>query len=531
MTGTARLRKAGLTGLVLLGIGAAVWWGREVRPPPLAPEDRLARLLVPEAVALAPDLYLLGRTGPAAAYVVDTREGLVLVDSGLEDDAAEVCEQMAGLGLDVGRLRAILLTHVHADHSLGAARLRASTRARVYAGRDDCRPLREGGPRVAFVSNYSMPDTKIHPTPVDVELAGDETIAFGEARFTAVAAPGHTPGSTCYLLERPDLRALFTGDVIMHLGPGGRSPQGTYTAFLPPVYRGNARDYLVSLRRLRALPLPDLILPGHPRMDLVPESPRLTSQRWHDLLDQEIAELEQVLARYDADGANFLDGVPKKLLPGLYYLGDCAGSAVYALDTPKGMVLFDAPGGPPLVDFLARRFQALGCPGRQPAAVLLTSADERATAGLAALAQASGCRVVAPRAGIEEVRRRCPAGTRLLTTEDLETNGGFEVQALPLQGRGLAPVAYRLSRAGKTVLVSGRIPVKPALPELEELDRDLRGAADRREQYLASLARLGALYPDLWLPAVPVEGQNANLYGWEWAEILGKNGKVLAVFP
>jgi hypothetical protein len=46
LTGAAGLRKAGLTGLVLLGIGAALWWGREVRPS-LAPEDRLARLLVP----------------------------------------------------------------------------------------------------------------------------------------------------------------------------------------------------------------------------------------------------------------------------------------------------------------------------------------------------------------------------------------------------------------------------------------------------------------------------------------------------
>jgi glyoxylase-like metal-dependent hydrolase (beta-lactamase superfamily II) len=522
-----------LAGFVLLGVGAALWWGRAVSPPPLAPEDPLAHVLVPEAVALAPGLYLLGRTSPAATYVVDTREGLVLIDSGLEADAAEVCAQLAELGLDVGRLRAILLTHVHADHSLGAAGLRARTGAKIYAGRGDCRPLREGEPRLAFFSNYSLPEHKTHPTPVDVELAGDEAISFGEARFRAVAAPGHTPGSTCYLLERPDLRALFTGDVIMHLGPGGRGTLGTYAAYLPPAYRGNARDYLASLRRLRALPVPDLVLPGHPRTDAAPESPRLTAQRWQALLDQGIGELEQTLARYDADGANFLydEGVPRKLLPGLYYLGDCAGSAVYALDTPRGVFLFDAPGGAALVDFLARRFRALGWEGRQPTAVLLTSADERATAGLAALAQASGCRVVSSPDGVAAVRGRCPAAAPLLTTENLERSGWFEVRAIPLQGRGLAPVAYRLRWAGKTVLVSGRIPIRTSLQETEQFERDVGGAAERREQYRSSLARLAAVSPDLWLPAIPVEGQNANLYDQEWTEILAKNRKLVEVYP
>ena len=35
------------------------------------------------------------------------------------------------------------------------------------------------------------------------------------------------------------------------------------------------------------------------------------------------------MSRYEADGADFLDGVPKQLLPDLYYLGDFRGAAVY----------------------------------------------------------------------------------------------------------------------------------------------------------------------------------------------------------
>jgi metallo-beta-lactamase class B len=528
MTEPARWRRVALAGLVLLALAAAVlagagWW----RPRKDGAPAPMTQPLVPRPVALAPGVYLLGGTAPAAAYAVETGDGLVLIDSGLEDSAAAVTAQLAALHLDVNRLRAILLTHVHADHSLGAERLRAQTGAKVYAGRADCLPLREGGPREAFFSTFHMPRLATHATTVDVELAGEETLPLGEARIEVIATPGHTPGSVCYLLEKSGVRALFTGDVIQHLDTVSEGALGTYAAYLPPLYRGNVRDYLASLRRLRGLPLPDLVLPGHPRMDPIPQSPHLTAERWHGLLDGGIAEMERLLARYEADGANFLDGVPRQLLPGLHYLGNFGGSAVYCLDAPKGLFLFDAPGGEALNDFLAARFKKLGWEGRRPTAVVLTSADDAATAGLAALVGRTGCQVVAPKGGVEEVRSRCPAGTKILTEEELEKANWFEVRALPLGGRGLAPVAYELHWTGKTVLVSGRLPVKASVPALEELLRDVPQSAEGVTGFRKSLERLAQARPALWLPAVPVHGQNANLYDLEWEKILETNRRLL----
>jgi glyoxylase-like metal-dependent hydrolase (beta-lactamase superfamily II) len=147
----------------------------------------------------------------------EVEHGLVLIDSGPEPDAGSLKQQMAALGLDWKRLCAILLTHAHADHILGAECLRASG-AKVYAGRGDAAVLRAGGPREAFLSVFHMPEVVLHPTAVDVELAGEETLAFGDSCFRVLATPGHTPGSICYLLERQGLRVLFTGDVIQSLG-------------------------------------------------------------------------------------------------------------------------------------------------------------------------------------------------------------------------------------------------------------------------------------------------------------------------
>jgi glyoxylase-like metal-dependent hydrolase (beta-lactamase superfamily II) len=525
MAGRSKKWLVALALLTVLG-GTAGWLWSRARPTDPPPPVKEHVLLLPGAAAVAPDVYLLGATQPAAAYAVSTSDGLVLIDSGLETSADAIAAQLAQLRLDIRRLRAILLTHVHADHSLGARHLRQRTGARVYAGRADCPPLRSGRPREAFFSTYEMPERNTHPTEVDVELTGEEVLTFGAARFRVVATPGHTPGSVCYLLERPDLRVLFTGDVIQCLRPAEQGLLGTYSAYLPPLYRGNAHDYLASLRLLRSLPPPDLVLPGHPSMDAPPQDPRLSPGRWHDLLDSGIDEMERLLARYQADGADFLDDNPKELLPGLHYLGDC-GRAVYGLDTKAGFVVFDAPGGARLTDFLDRRFEKMEGGKRKLAAVLLTSGDDKATAGLAGLVKATGCQVAAPATEWERIRRQCPAHTRILDAARLGETDWFDGQVIALAGRGRAPVAYWLRRHGKNVLISGLIPVKPSYLTVEQLRLDLQSANGNGEQYCKSLEQLKSLRPDLWLPAVPVHGQNANLYDDDWNKVLDLNRHVV----
>ena len=490
--------------------------------------------LAPSALSIVPGLHLLGGLSPSAAYAVETSEGVVLVDSGLASDAGLVKSQMKALGLDWRDVRVILLTHVHGDHCGGAEHLRAATGAKVYAGRGDAPILRAGGPREAFFSTFHMPDDTPHPTTVDVELAGDEVIEVGDARFRVLATPGHTPGSICYLLERGHLRALFAGDVIMMLvgdeKPHSelRKPLGTYSAYLAPGYRGDAKTFLSSLRDLRALPVPDLVLPGHPRADPTPQSPCLSQGRWEALLDRGIRDLEQLLARYERDGADFLDGIPKRLLPDLYYLGDFRGGAVYGFFASTKFFVVDAPGGPGLIDFLNARLREVGLKPAAPTAVLLTSCGVEATAGLNDLVARSRARVVASPEGLQVVRESCPAGTIVLSAEELPKMGWFDVRTVPLSGRGRAPIAYQLRWAEKTILFSGRIPIKVNHATGVDLFSDFAESRGDMQDYLNSLNQLRDLGPDIWLPATPSDGQNANLYDNQWLQIIKDNQAIIA---
>jgi glyoxylase-like metal-dependent hydrolase (beta-lactamase superfamily II) len=535
MTRLARRRTWLAVSLAVLATGASAivgYFGYHARTvPPLGPSP----------ITLMPGVHLLGGLEPSVAYVVETSVGLVAIDSGLKADASRFKEQMARLGLDWARLRAVLLTHVHGDHTGGAEYLRANTGAKVYAGQGDAAVLRAGGPREAFFSAFFMPDDSPRPTTVDVELKGDEVLDFGDVRFRALATPGHTPGSICYLMERGPLRALFAGDVISGLlgneepHAAGRNPLGTYSAYLAPRYRGDAKAYLASLRKLRGLPVPDLVLPGHPVSDPTPQSPCLTQARWEQMLDQGMREMETLLARYEADGASFLDGNPKRLLPDLYYLGDYQGGAVYGLFARSRFFLVNAPGGPGLSGFLKSSLEQLGVKSAAPTAVLLTSCDGGETSGLRELVETYHTRVVVPASGLQALKDSCPPGTALIPAEDLPKEDWFAVTPLPLRGRGVAVAAYLLPWAGKTVLFTGKIPLALDHGAMQELFLDLARSRTTTMDYLLSVNRLENLNPAVWLPAVPGDGQNANLYAREWKELIASHyrtaNQILSGFP
>ena len=103
----------------------------------------------------------------------------------------------------------------------------------------------------------------------DFTIPDDELVAVGELRLRTIHNPGHTPGSTSFLLEGHPL--LFSGDTLFPGGPGNTSLPG-----------GDFRRIIESIeRRLFTLPGEILVLPGH-GLDTTIAAERPHFQEWID---------------------------------------------------------------------------------------------------------------------------------------------------------------------------------------------------------------------------------------------------------
>ncbi len=517
--------------MVFLITGAAFFW-----PEADQSGDEGARLepgtndfskvgFEPAAITLARGVHLLGKVVPGSAYAIETSDGLILVDCGIRDDAAFVIRQLEELNLDVDTLKMVLISHIHADHCQGAAYLRKRTGAKIYAGAGDALLLEAGTNEDAFFSKYTMAGVRLHPTVIDVVLNGGESIRLGDTTLTTVATPGHTPGSMCYLLRRDGHDILFTGDTISSL----TAEMGTYITKLSPQFRGNATDYLASFAKIRTLPPPDMVLPGHTEDDPVGQSPWIEASFWNQILDRGESELKDVVARYANDGLDFLGKEPFQIMDGLFYLGRFRDHGMYVYQSAGNIVLFDAPSGNGFMEFLTDGFKKLKLDLPENRFVCLTSCEARNTANLGELVSQWRFNVIAPKGGLEELKKRCPENTEFITTDNLPLNGLPIIVPHQLVGPGEYPVAYEIRLDGKNVLVSGRLPVVPVERTIKQIDRELARNRGDVSEILDSLQRLNGLSPNIWLPVTIVNDQNANVYGNDWHDVVQKNYNIFQV--
>ena len=274
------------------------------------------------------------------------------------------------------------------------------------------------------------------------------------------------------------------------------------------------------------LPVPDLVLPGHLGDDPTPQTPSCPNGAGRCSSTTGSREMETLVARYEADGAGFLDGVPKHLLPDLDYLGDFGGVAVYGFFAASRFFLVNAAGGPGLVEFVKGRLQRLGREPTRPTAVLLTCSATGDQTGLAEIVQQWHARVVAAPMMVRALEGCCPPGTVVVPAADLPAQGWFKVAAaIPLGEREVASISYQFELSGKTVLFTGRMPVILTAESVVGLASEIGKSKAAVSEYLAALSGIRRVVPKLWLLATPVNGQNANLYDSDWQRVIDENQK------
>lgn len=167
------------------------------------------------------------RTGKGClSYIVGSGSQAVVVDASVDPTVYGRLADQRGWAI-----RYILDTHVHADHL---------SRSRALAELTGATLLLPSQNRVRFAF-----------TPLDDR----DVLTFGNAQLRAIATPGHTRESTCYLVND---QALFTGDTLFTSSVGRPDLNASGSEA-----NERARTLFRSLRRLLKLPGETIVLPGH----------------------------------------------------------------------------------------------------------------------------------------------------------------------------------------------------------------------------------------------------------------------------
>ena len=129
---------------------------------------------------MAGNLYFVG-TYKASSHLIDTGDGLILMDAGYAETADVIVDSMQMLGFDIKDVKYIVLSHGHGDHVNGVPRLLELCTAKTFLGAADiCYPL-------GF-------------TP-DVLLKDGDVIRCGNTEITCVSTPGHTDGTFSFFFD------------------------------------------------------------------------------------------------------------------------------------------------------------------------------------------------------------------------------------------------------------------------------------------------------------------------------------------
>ncbi len=148
-------------------------------------------------------------------------------------------------------VQAILTTHGHMDHLQAVDRVSDKLGIPFLLNPDDI---------------FLLADSGIEKTVPDGLIEDRQEIEVGDLLLHAIHTPGHTPGSTSFVLEP----WLITGDTLFPGGPG--ATQWDYSSF------GQIMDSVETL--VARFPDPTVIFPGHGANDTTVGTEKPHTAEW-----------------------------------------------------------------------------------------------------------------------------------------------------------------------------------------------------------------------------------------------------------
>ncbi len=199
-------------------------------------------------------VYFVGTKG-LAAYLITTTKGHILVNTAMPTTGPMIADSIRKLGFKPEDVKILLAGHAHIDHVGGHAYIQKLSGARVAMIAEEVDLIQSGGKLDFHYGVY--PEFAFEPVKVGRVFHDGDTITLGDVALTARLTPGHTRGSTTFLMKASDGGKPYT--VVF---PNGTSINPGYRLVRDPSYPGIADDYRRTFAVLEKLE-PDIWLDAH----------------------------------------------------------------------------------------------------------------------------------------------------------------------------------------------------------------------------------------------------------------------------
>ena len=197
------------------------------------------------------NVYFVGNPW-VSVYLIDTPEGLILIDCAYEENLYLLIDSIRGLGFDPKDIRHLLISHGHFDHCGAARQLQEMSNCEIWINEKDAYFFTERRDLIAF-------EDRVPEFRIDHYYDSDQSICFGGMTIWPVPCPGHTPGTTSFFFEVEHEGRKLT--VAMHggLGTNTLSKEDLLTNGWPLSFQ---QGYLDMLRQMKRRSV-DVLIPSH----------------------------------------------------------------------------------------------------------------------------------------------------------------------------------------------------------------------------------------------------------------------------
>ncbi len=170
------------------------------------------------------NVYFVGSYS-ASTHLIDTGDGLILIDPGYKKTFPFVLDSLKKLGFCASEIKYAIATHWHGDHAEAMGELLSLCNAKTLIGKDDSDKVRR----------YF---------DADVLVKDGDCLVLGNTKIEFHETPGHTKGTISFFFNTED------GERSYRVGSFGGAGQNT---LVPGKYDfdGAREAYFTSIERLK----------------------------------------------------------------------------------------------------------------------------------------------------------------------------------------------------------------------------------------------------------------------------------------